>query len=49
MNFENYKTCHGIMISCMDTMVKIWESFAQVFSTDVRNQNISIEVPYICN
>jgi len=30
MNFENYKTCHGIMISCMDTMVKNWESFAQV-------------------
>ena len=47
MNFENYKTCHGIMISCMDTMVKIWKSFAQVFSTDVKN--ISIEVPYICN
>ena len=32
------------MISCMDTMVKIWESFAQVFSTDVRNRNISIEI-----
>jgi hypothetical protein len=28
--FENHKFCHDIMISYDETMVKIWEGFAQV-------------------
>ena len=32
MNSENHEICHGIMISCMEMVVKFWEHFAKVFT-----------------